>query len=189
MKKEILKSARLGAIIGFLIAFLYAIVFLIRLESAIPLDAPSVYVIFTNDFFDFEFPFLLQASPFWLFFPTLLGGLVSVLFTYLRYKLKIDFKRFSLLCLLICFGLIFPGISLYFLQLHNLYFDTRLYGAVLYAARLGFPPVLFLNLLLLYPNIIFLLVQDFIKPFRAWFPISERCKSTGSVLVKGSRTL
>jgi len=33
------------------------------------------------------------------------------------------------------------------------------------------------------------LVQHFIRPFRVWFPIFGRCKTTGSVLVKGSRTL
>lgn len=86
MKRAIFTGVKIGAITGFVLAVLYAIVVLLVTEASLPLPNPHMIVIFTPDFFSVEFPFLVGTSPIWLMSPILIGGITTGSFGFIIAK-------------------------------------------------------------------------------------------------------
>ena len=153
MKKAIFKGVKIGAITGFVLAFLYAIIVLIVAESHLPISNPSTNVFFTSDFFDVEFPFLLTASPIWLLIPVLIGSVTAGGFAFIISKFQPNWKRIFLISLLLSTIIALPLLILYRYVVINIT-AGKVYHSML-------EPILEVRLLLLFPSIIYILAAVF----------------------------
>lgn len=153
MKKAIFKGAKIGAIIGFVLALLYAIIVLMVAESHLPIPNPSTNVFFTPDFFDVEFPFLLTASPIWLLIPVLIGSITAGCFAFIISKFQPSRKRTIFICLLSSTIVALPLLILY------TFMSIAIATGGIYHSMLE--PILEIKLLLLFPSIIYIFAAIF----------------------------
>ncbi len=102
MKRAIIKSAKVGALVGFSLAILNAILVLLSIELSWPIPDPQKVVVFTSEFISTAIPSLLIASPFWLFLPTLIGSATASIFGFILIKFNPHKQRFIFTCTILC---------------------------------------------------------------------------------------
>ena len=94
MKRAILKGAKVGAIAGFSLAILNAVLVLISVELSWPIPDPKVIVIFTSDFLASDFLPFLVTSLLWAIPSALIGGATAGFFVFILLKYQFSRKKF-----------------------------------------------------------------------------------------------
>ena len=148
------KSFQLGAITGFTLAVFYAIIFLIVVETYLPVYDPSRKFFFEAESFESVARTLILFSPIWLFVPALIGALASSLFAFFLKKFKPVRISFLFICELICTFFISPLLFYYFATLIGIHMHWGYPGFLNLGLHLGLNLLVQINLLLLYPSII-----------------------------------
>lgn len=162
MKTSPGKSFQLGAITGFTLAVLYAIFFLIVVETYAPVYDPSKKFFFEPESFESVAKTLILFSPIWLFVPTLIGALASSLFAFFLKQFKPVRISFLFICELICTFFISPLLLYYFASLVGIHMHWGYPGFLHLGLHLGLNLFVQIDLLLLYPSIICLMAGIFV---------------------------
>ncbi len=144
MKKTIVESAKVGAMVGFSLAIVNAILVLIAFELSWPIPDPQKIVIFDSDLFNFALRPILLASPFWLIPSILIGGTTAVIFGYVLVKFHPRRNNFILICTLFC--TLISGIYILIIAiiiLSGAYTTNHLFSILLESPMIGIALLLF----------------------------------------------
>ncbi len=156
------KSLQLGAITGFALAVLYAIFFLIVVETYLPVYGPSKKFFFEVESFESIAKTLILFSPIWLFVPALIGALASSLFAFFLKKFRPIRINFLFICELICTFFISPLLFYYVATLVGIHMHWGYPDFLSLGLHLGLNLFVQIDLLLLYPSIICLIAGIFV---------------------------
>ncbi len=159
MKRAIFKGAKVGAIAGFSLAILNAILVLISIELSWPTPTPQKVVVFTSDFLSDVIPSLLFASPYWLILPTLIGGGTAIVFGFIFVKFNLHKKKFVRICTILC--VLIAGI--YFVTAISL-IGIGGYGANRFLQIIFDSPAIGVTSLI-FPGIIYILAGFFVSRY------------------------